>query len=185
MIRAALIPQLLKMHPQAKLIPELGLHQGAVRADLSLLDFKEKYLWGYEIKSSVDTLTRLPTQAKVYGEVFSQATLVCSQKHLESARALLPSWWGLTIAEATGASAGVRLTSIRTATDNPAVDSLSLAQLLWRQETLEVLEEHGWDRGVRSRPRRFLWQRLADNMPLQQLQSLVIQTLLSRTDWRE
>src|ERR1043165_1264120 len=73
-------------------VDELGLNNGAVRADIAVLNGK---LIGYEIKTSSDKLTRLPRQVKAYNQIFEEAHIVVAEKHLSSAKKIIPKWWGI------------------------------------------------------------------------------------------
>ena len=44
---------------------------------------------------------------------------------------------------------------------NPAIEKHSVVKLLWREEALQVLRELNADAGVRSKPRKQIYERLA------------------------
>ena len=159
-------------------VDELDLG-GLVRVDIAAVNGA---LWGYEIKSVHDTLRRLPTQVEVYSKVLDYAALVVAECHHDHALDLLPDWWHVYVAAAD--RNGVSLVLSRPGTRNPQVDPLQLAQLLWRDEALTELAERGLDRGVRSKPRRAIWQRLAETLELSELQRAVRLRLKSRAGWR-
>lgn len=160
------------------LVDELGLC-GQVRVDVAVVNGA---LTGYELKSAQDTLRRLPVQAAVYSKVLDYAHLVVAQNHVRDARSMVPGWWGLIEASWTGTS--VALTPVLEGKPNPGVDPYSLAQLLWRDEALRELELREIDKGVRTKPRNVLWQRLANEVPVEELRSVVRNRLKSRTGWR-
>ena len=167
--------------PTTIIVEELGLHCGTVRADVAVIN---GCLKGYEIKSAKDTLERLNRQSDGYGKVFDTVTLVLGESHLEQAQQVVPNWWGIEVAHATGPSAGVFLTSFRTESANPGIDPLAVAQLLWREEVLAILSA-GSPSGILSKkPRSYLWQALIDFLPLEQLKHVVRDALKSRTRWR-
>lgn len=159
-------------------VDELGLC-GRVRVDVAVVNGA---LSGYELKSERDTLRRLPTQVAVYSQVLDFATLVVASNHAADARHNLPRWWGLI--EARTVNGSVRLRTARAAKRNPHVDPMALAQLLWRDEALAELEERGLADGVRSKPRLRIWQKLAEEVPLVDLQFSVRSRLKARTNWR-
>src|SRR5258708_2969717 len=74
-------------------IDQLVLCEGDARIDIAVVNGT---LSGYEIKSSADTLQRLPNQVAVYGRLFDQITLVSSESHIEKAQCIIPPWWGIT-----------------------------------------------------------------------------------------
>lgn len=67
------------------------LARGACRVDVCVIN---GHLHGYEIKSDVDTLRRLPLQQQFYSDVLDKATIVVGQRHLDHALETLPAWWG-------------------------------------------------------------------------------------------
>lgn len=163
---------------QTLLVDEFGLC-GAVRVDVAVVNGE---LAGYELKSERDTLHRLPTQVLVYSRVLDRATLVVAERHLQHASELVPSWWGVLTARTEADS--TLLTWGRRSEPNPSIDPLSLAQLLWRDEVLSELTTRGLDDGVRSKSRAVLWDRLAGNLALPELQLAVRTRLKGRVGWR-
>jgi hypothetical protein len=181
-VRAVLRVRLDAQHADddSLVLEELGLCEGEARIDLCVVNGA---LNGYEIKSESDTLLRLPTQQQVYSRVLDYVTIISGSRHLNSIAARVPEWWGLE--EACLIDEEVILEELRPALPNPAVDSLAVAQLLWRDEVLAELESRGLDRGVRTKPRKVLWQRLADALLPGELGDVVRSRLKSRQGWRE
>jgi hypothetical protein len=77
----------------------------------------------------------------------------------------------------------VQLEQVRTARTNPQQQPLSVAKLLWRDEVLAVLESLGAAKGVRSKPRKVLYERLVHAMPLEELRAEVRRRLKARESW--
>lgn len=179
-VRERLSRDLREWHPEdgTLFVDELDLG-GLVRVDVAAVNGA---LWGYEIKSELDTLRRLPTQVEVYSQVLDYAALVVAECHHDHAVALLPDWWEVVVV--TGDADNVVLHAARPGTKNAGVDALQVAQLLWRDEVLAELTERGLDRGVRSKPRRALWQRLVESLELSDLQQVVRTRLKARQGWR-
>lgn len=181
-VRTALHGQLEVEHAHERastlLVDELGLC-GAVRVDVAVVNGA---LSGFELKSASDTLKRLPVQVDYYSRVLDYATLVVAKNHVDAALQITPRWWGCYVASWDGSS--VTLRKRRRPKLNPGIDPYSLAQLLWREESLEVLVRHNAARGVMSKPRTVLWERLAETLSLEVLRSEVRQALKARTSWR-
>ncbi|MDQ2880082.1 MAG: sce7726 family protein [Actinomycetota bacterium] len=179
-VRERLCRDLRSWHPDPDtlFVDELDLG-GLVRVDVAAVNGE---LWGYEIKSDQDTLRRLPAQVEIYSKVLDFAALVVAERHHEHALGLLPDWWH--VYTATSAAEGAVLTEARVGCRNVDVDPLHLVQLLWRDEALAELIERGLDRGVRSKPRRAVWQRLVEVLELPELQRVVRTRLKSRVGWR-
>jgi len=65
------LKELHKDDRKVRTFDELGINHGGVRADIAVVN---GVFHGYEIKSDLDTLYRLPRQAEAYSEVFDQMT---------------------------------------------------------------------------------------------------------------
>jgi hypothetical protein len=183
-VRGALIAKELRRqieNENTRVVPELPVCLGDVRIDIAVINGS---LVGYEIKSASDTLRRLPIQAEYYSRVFDRVVLVVDERHLQKARGLVPAWWRL-ISVRAGRNGQPVLSSVRRGKSNPSVDPLALAQLLWKNEAMAVLERHGLDRGVRTKPVRFLWARLSSELCVEALRREVLSALKARHVARE
>lgn len=179
-LRLALRAQLVVEQPDwALVLDEFGLNHGDVRVDVAVLN---GCLHGYELKSDLDTLDRLPRQVSAYSAVLDFATLVVSPHHLQAAGAQVPEWWGLL--EAREVDGAVCLRELREARRNPSVDALARARLLWRDEALELLIRAGAARGLRGRPRADLYERLVSVLGRETTLLRVLEAVRARGDWR-
>jgi hypothetical protein len=182
-IRELLIPFVHQEHsnaPDTIFLEEFALYGGTNRADLAAFNGVSH---GYEIKSDRDTLLRLPHQVTAYSAIFERATLVSSVRHLSSAQEIIPWWWGIVkVKQIPGP--GIQLERIREASPNPAPLAAAIAALLWRSEALNILENLGLDRGVRSKPMEQLIARLSKEITVEKLSSYVREALRARGDWR-
>lgn len=162
-IRPALRARVLAPHhgdPDTVLLEELGVCRGLVRVDLAVVN---GIIHGFEIKSDRDTLRRLEGQIESYSKVLDRATLVTSERHVDDALRLVPAWWGLLRIDMTR-HGGMRFAAVRRGRANPALDARALVELLWLEDALELLEQHGAARGVRGKPRRFVWDRVVESV---------------------
>lgn len=169
----------LKNRPNSLLIEELGVHHGAARIDLVLVN---ELIHGYELKSDSDTLDRLPDQITQYSSVFDKMTIVVGYKHAYSALQMVPDWWGVKLAHM-GTRGAVHISAARSALRNPAQDSRSLAELLWRNEALDLLEQFDNLNGLRSKPRSVIYDTLATCLDIEQIREFVVKRFNSRTNW--
>lgn len=177
-IRCALRESLLAKHAKQSdtvLFEELGVCRGRVRLDLAVVNGK---FHGYEIKSDRDSLRRLAVQVDFYGKVLDQATLVIGERHLCEGLALLPSWWGVLRIRQTAREP--RFETVRRAQKNPQRDPRALVEFLWLEDTLALLEDHGRARGVRGKPRWFLWDRLCEHLSVDEIADAVRAKLKTR-----
>ena len=182
-VREALHRKVLKEHhgdANTLVLDELGLRHGTRRVDIAVVN---GHLHGYEIKSDSDTLERLPGQVSVYGAVLDRATLVVGERHLEKAKPHVPEWWGVTVVTC-GPRGGLKFETAQAFQTNPSIDPLALAELLWRPEVIEILQDRGCAASTLRRPRSHLYRELVDSVELDELRDLVRQQLKARERWR-
>lgn len=180
-VRASVIEMLASRHDgdiDTRIVQEMGIWSGAARIDVAVINGE---LIGYELKSERDTLDRLPAQAELYGRVFDRVFLVVSKKHVFAARKVIPTWWGITVAELSNGK--VALKPRRQAKPNPCIDGYLLAKLLWRDEALRILSAKQLAKGWRTRSVDDLHRRLATELPLADLSSVVRAALKERDAW--
>ena len=182
-IRAALVDKLHDEHahdPKVRIINELGINHGSIRADVAVIN---GVMHAYEIKSDLDTLARLHGQAEAYNEVFDKVTIVTGSNHLYDVIEAVPDWWGITIAKV-DKDGELHLLSVRKAEKNTSKNSVSIARLLWRDEALTILESIGEAKGLRSKTRGQIYQKLASSVEMDPLCARVRETLFYRGAWR-
>jgi hypothetical protein len=160
-------------------VEELGLCQGNARVDIAVIN---GHIHGYEIKSEKDDLSRLPGQMDIYCKTLDAVTVVTTQKHLDQLQQVIPAWWGITLASET--DTGVSLQELKASQQNPSPDATSLVQLLWRDEALLALKKLGLEKGMISKPREAIWNRLTSALTLEELRAVVLETLKQRQYWR-
>ena len=177
-IRNSLNHKVLSLFPRehdAIIINEFGICQGEARIDLAVINGS---IHGFEIKSESDTLDRLPSQQEIYNKVFDTITIVTGDKYLNRVPDIIPSWWGIIRAKQKGKN--VVLETIRDYKDNPQRDPYSLAQLLWQNEGLTILQQYNLAKGLKNKPRRYVWAALAENIPVKELSKIIRETLKKR-----
>ena len=160
------------------IVEELGLLQGQARVDMAVVNGE---LTGYEIKSGADTLLRLDRQETLYNEILDRVILVATPGHLKTAN--VPHWWGLVSVETNNAGE-LELKPLRGPERNPRQNPLSIAQLLWRDETIALIHARQPTAKVGSKPRRVLWEKLVELYPLEELKDSVRTALKGRPHWR-
>ncbi len=180
-IRAALDSHLRQVHAtdDSFIRHELGVCAGSRRIDVAVVNGE---LAGYEIKSDEDSLLRLAQQADAYGRVLDRAILVTTSRHVDKAVAMLPEWWGVTVARQEHHN--VVLETKRLPHVNDRHDAYALAQLLWREEALEELRVRGKARGLSGRARHYIWVALTDAVSLAELRLIARRRLRERPSWR-
>lgn len=180
-VRAALLQQLAVTYAgddDTRIVQEMGIWSGSVRIDIAVIN---RELVGYELKSDRDTLERLPTQADLYSRVFDRLSLVIGERHFKKAVAHVPRWWGVLVA--TKGRDGIILISEREQDWNPSPEPYLIAQLLWKDEALAVLESYDLARGWRGKRVKDIHQRVASEIPFDELRAEVRTRLKQRRDW--
>lgn len=181
-LRSALKARLARRHrdeTNVVIVEELPAGRASTRIDLAVLN---GHLHGFEIKSDLDTLERLPRQVASFGASMQQMTLVVGQRHVDAALGVVPDWWGVTTATLT-ATGLVRFKVRRGGRRNPRLDPRSLAELLERDELLAVLRRHRADRGVRTAGYAAVVERMISCVPLHALVDEVREELKFRAAW--
>ena len=158
------------------LIEELGICRGRVRVDLAVVD---DLLHGFEIKSDRDSLRRLARQVTYYSRVLDKATIVVGKSHLDEALKVVPIWWGVLLYQPS--PKGLNFKMRRRGRKNPQRDPRSLVELLWLDEAIALLEARDVARGVRGKPRRFVWDRVCEYIELDELADTVRAILKGRS----
>lgn len=182
-IRTALTEELYRKHAHDKtvrIIQELGVNHGTSRIDIAVVN---GVMHGYEIKSDLDNFDRLPEQMATYNKIFNKMTIVVGWSHLEAAINTVPDWWGVVVAKQTD-DGTIILNTIRSGDYNNDQDDIFIARLLWRDEAIQTLESIGQARGVRSKTRNIVYERLTEVLDSKELQKKVRETLFFRPDWR-
>jgi hypothetical protein len=165
----------------SRIIEELGLNHGTIRADIAVAN---GILKGYEIKSELDTLERLPKQSEAYSSIFDEVTLIVAAKHLSKAERIVPEWWGICVAEV-GTRGAIKFSSYQKPKANKDVNLLSLARLLWRKEAAQLLKQNGIKGSILSQGRETLYQELSNLLDHKALRAFVCDTLKHRPFWRD
>jgi hypothetical protein len=181
-IRAALWDLLDEEHrddPDTLVLDELGVCEGSARADVAVVNGS---LAAFEIKSDKDTLARLPGQVEAYQRIFDVVTVIVGGRYVDRIAKVVPEAWGIT--QALQNEESVELKQIREPLRNEATDAFSRTQLLWRDEALALLESRGLAKGLRSKPRRVLWQAIADHLSPDEVSDAVRTQLKARAGWR-
>jgi hypothetical protein len=183
-IRAALHEKKLSVFrdaPDTIVIDELGLSHAKVRIDVAVIN---GCVHGYEIKSSLDTLDRLPAQLQLYSQCLGKLTLVCAPKHLDNVVTAAPAWCGVMEAKK-GKRGAVTFSTVRKASTNPEINAVQLAHLLWRSEALALLTQLGVTEKTSKLPRKELYALIAERLSIKQLTVAIRESMQLRRAWRD
>jgi hypothetical protein len=170
------IKERLKQSAKARVVDEFQILRGQGRIDVALID---DALHGYEIKSASDTLGRLPSQQVNYDKVFER--IVADERHVKEAVTMVPKHWGLIVV---GMKNGKPYAdTLWPAMRNQDLDKLALAQLLWRDEVLELMEYFDLTSGFKTANRKTLWRHISNCLSLEEIKAFVCFKLRTRKDW--
>lgn len=123
------------------LVGEVEVRGSRVPARLDALLISDR-LVGFEIKSDVDSLARLPRQVQAFSPLLDEAVLVCGVRHAARAVEMVPDWWTVLTAER-DTTGQVQLAVIREGGVNPKPRMLWLLRMLFRAELVAILRAHG------------------------------------------
>lgn len=182
-IRNSLKKERFKEHfddPDTIIVDELGLRHGVSRVDIAVVN---GFLHGYEIKSNSDTLFRLSNQVSIYSKVLDYATIVVGEKHTSKVKDQIPEWWGIQVV-CSSESGKIEFKDERIYENNPEIDPIALAELLWRPEVVEILKARNVPGKTLRKPRAYLYRFLSEMVTLKELRDLVRQQLKLREGWR-
>jgi len=116
------------------LVEELRIHNGNSIADVVTI---HKYMHGYEIKGSRDSVSRLKTQLEFYQLSFPTVTLVLTTKHQKWAEKNLPKHWGILLAFKTNTDE-IKFKYLRRSRFNPTFVVNTSLTMLWKNELLKI-----------------------------------------------
>lgn len=116
--------------PSTVFYEELAIPRPTSRADVAVVNGA---FVGYEIKSDVDTTTRLPSQVKSYSHVFDRIYLVTTKNRKAHFSAFIPAWWGVIRVDEDGS-----VKKIRAAKLNKKVNCVSVLYLLTVNELRHI-----------------------------------------------
>lgn len=183
-IRVALRDSALKPYindENSLVVEEFGLAHGDSRIDVAVVN---GHFHGYEIKSDADNLERLPHQVESYGKVFDFLWIVVGKRHLEKVLETIPDFWGVFVAGKDSDITSVSTRCYRPAQHNCHQDPISIAQLLWKNEALAILNEINSCKGYKNKPIAVLYKHLAELLPIEILAKKVREKIKSRPAWR-
>lgn len=157
------------------IIPEMNILNGYVRIDIAVIN---GLFHGYEIKSDMDTLQRLPRQAEYYSNVFDEMILVTTPKYIEQVQKMIPSWWGIRYYNELN-----ELITIRNCYCNNNVDPYSRLTLLWKDELIELLCRYS-DKKYKSKTKFALIDIIIKEVPHNVIIEYTREVIKLREDWR-
>lgn len=135
------------------------LNIGKSRADAVLI--MEDKLIGFEIKSDVDSLKRLPEQIKNYTKYCNQNYLVVGTYFVDKVQDILPETWGIYSCRQLEESC--ELVCIRQAQPNQKVKIKNQLSLLWRNELIHIVKKYKLG-GVTKRNRKKLAELIIEKL---------------------
>lgn len=160
---------------ESTLAEEVELGEGYVRADLILCNIERIHV--FEIKSDVDTLERLPEQARVYSTIADRVTIVIGLRHLTRALPIVPEWWEVCVAEQTQ-NGPVALTQLQRSKLNPKPTRASQVKLLSRRTMQRLATELEPSDGLRRKQDLFSF--LLEAASAHQIRSAYLSQLRAR-----
>jgi hypothetical protein len=150
-----------------KVFQEVKIPRPSARADVVVVNGE---FCGFEIKSDVDSLRRLPKQAVAFSAVFDRVCIVTTPTHLKTARKSIPKWWGIIVPSF---SSGQRFTSLRKPRKNPNIDTVALLHMLLRRELINIVNSKSLAHDLVKLKRPELIAALHKQLPAQEIKNEV------------
>ena len=141
-----------------QIVDELDLAAASVRIDVAVIN---GHFHGFEIKSGVDTLNRLPDQLLGYQKVFDFITVVTEKKHLKHVREIAPKWVGISLCEEIEGE--LRIKVVRKNKQNKQNKPFYIAKILKKDEIVDICKKTNI-KHRRSERAWILCERLAKNV---------------------
>jgi hypothetical protein len=160
-----------------RIINELGLDFGASRVDVAVVN---GIMHGYEIKSDLDNLIRLPRQMAYYNRAFERMTIVVSRKYLSEVKEIVPHWWGIKMVSANQ----TRLIDIRKGRRVSNQDPMIIIKLLWKKELEGLIDHLGLSKSLKKMRKNQLLSLLNQEADFSVIRSYVYTILKQRQNWR-
>ena len=140
-IRRPLHDWLVESHshdPDTGIIHELKMPRPSARVDIAVVNGE---IAGFEIKSDVDSLKRLPHQVVAFSRYFDRVCVVTTARHATSVRQLVPTWWGILLPIVTDRDCSFE--PLQSLGINPSIDSAALLYSLTCRELNSMLAGFG------------------------------------------
>lgn len=160
-----------------RIVNEMGIDKGQSRVDVAVIN---GIMHGYEIKSDLDTLDRLPRQMEYYNRAFERMTIVVSRNYVDDVKKLIPNWWGIKIMS----SDQTRLINIRKGRKVSMQDPDLIINLLWKSELETMIDYLELPKSLKKQRKNQLLNLIMRETDFSTLKSYVYDTLKTRTDWR-
>lgn len=161
------------------LVPEVDV-RWSIPARMDALLVADR-ISGFEIKSDVDSLTRLPRQIEAYGAVVERAVLVVGDRHLAAGTAVIPPWW--TVWGARWRDNEVIIREVRRGRLNPNLNPLAITSFMSRDDLSEALRVRGFTR-LSTYSADELRQLLANSVSPRETVRLARTAMLGNALWR-
>jgi len=165
--------------PDSLITDELKVCGGRAIADVAVINGK---MICYEIKSDYDSLQRLKNQISNYDLVFDLITIIVGEKFEDKISEFVPNHWGVWSIKTN--KKGPFINVARKPKVNKNVDAFSIAQFLWKDEALHLIDKYKVKGSFKSKRKWLLWEALSNELPLKTLKSEVREILRNRNDWK-
>jgi len=95
---------------------------------------------------------------------------------------MIPVFWGIIIVKKFDSD--FKLEVIREPQRNENVDLFYVSQLLWKDEAFKLLKKYGLEKGMKSKTRNQIWEKIAESLSYETISNYVRESLKNRANWR-
>jgi hypothetical protein len=164
--------------PNTRIVNELGIDFGASRVDVAVIN---GIMHGFEIKSDLDTLNRLPRQISYYNKIFERMTIVSSRKYYDEVKELVPNWWGIKVISADG----TRLINKRKGKMVNQQSKDLLLKLLWKKDLENFIDFLGFPKKMKKMKKNQLLEIFSQEVDIKEVRHFTYLALKNRLNWRD
>lgn len=178
-IRKFFIKWLNSKHIKPQLIlNEICISDGYARPDILAI---YGYSHCFEIKGDNDRIERVIKQAPHYQASFRKNTLITTEKHINKAHEVIPSFWGIILAKVIEKDSidTIEFKYVRKSAYNPLYRKDIASKILWKEEMRRLLSEKNVP--IKSKLTRFdLINLISNNTSSLEIDKFICNCLLNR-----
>lgn len=157
-------------------LEEVGILFGESIVDIAV--FSSTMNHAFEIKSAVDSLTRLNDQMRKYSMVFDYITIITQPSHYDKIELYAPKYVGIILVYDDGV-----IEKKRSPIANPLIQNSKLIQILWKEELYSYLKSNG-HKGLSKLTKSKLRKYFLENYDGPEIKKIIFETLKKRVGWK-
>jgi len=172
-MREVLFSYLDTKHSKIRIFDEKEI--GRARADFLVVT--DSLITGYEIKSDLDSYTRLKSQVRNYNKFCDICYAVVGKSHQKGIVKHIPDFWGIIVITVENGFTDVF--ELRLPDLNPKMNIDNKLSILWKKELQNIAKKNGLPK-YSDKNKRYLLRMLRESIPQKQLMKAFTDELFER-----